>query len=78
MRGYVLDVPVVPPKIHAATLSGNILHKKFTQSERLFLDPDWNKPKEIHRLGDAHVRGRFPKVSPDGSLLLCISNETGG
>jgi len=38
---------------------------------------DLAKPEEIHRLGDAHVGGRFPDVSPDGSLLLYISSETG-
>ena len=31
----------------------------------------------VHRLGKAHIGGRFPTISPDGRLVLYMSAETG-
>jgi hypothetical protein len=38
---------------------------------------DLERPDEIHRLGGIHLGGRFPSVSPDGTLVTYISGEMG-
>lgn len=38
---------------------------------------DRDRPTEIQRLGPAHAGGRFPSVSPDGTLVAYISGEVG-
>ena len=43
-------------------------------------EPAWvdlHESDDVHRLGDAHMGGRFPEISPDGRFLLYVSNETG-